>query len=244
MKKTLLTLAVVLIAAFAMNAQSQDLTLSWDGEQLGEEITVWGEPDAMEIVFHAILHNNTDKILDIKVRRKRMDMVEGSDSQFCWGLCYPPNVDQAVDSIPIAAGGQSADEAFSAHYNPLTKIGISTIEYMFYNQHNEDQNVKIIVHFWASPESIVEDAMSGGSVSDVYPNPAVNTVNIDYSMPNTVTSAKVSIVNLLGSLVKESVVELNANKLSMDISELEGGIYFYNLIVNGEIYKTKKLIIQ
>jgi len=245
MKKTLLTLTVVLMAVFSMNAQAQDITLSIDGETLGESITVWGDPGDAEIVFLAIVHNNTDRDMNIKVRRNRLEMVEGTVSQFCWGgACWPPDTEESPQADTIAAGGQSAEGDFSAHYNPNTHIGTSTVEYLFYNEDNEDQNVKITVYFWASPQSIAEDAMKGGSISDVYPNPAVHTVNFDYNMPATVTSAKVSIVNLLGSVVKETVVEPNANKLSMDISELEDGIYFYNVIVNGKIYKTKKLIIQ
>ncbi len=244
MKKTLLTFAAILFVALSMNAQ--DLTLSWDGETLGDTVVVWGDPTSedFEIVFHAVCQNNTDDVINVKIRRKRIEMLEGTMSTFCWGICYAPDIEVSPDSIPIAAQGQSEDEAFSGHYTMAGVIGTSIVEYTFFNQYNEDQNVKVVAKYWASPTGIAEDAMNGGSISDIYPNPATTFVNLDYNMPAEVDFAKVQIVNLLGSVVKESNINRSANKLSMDVSDLQGGIYFYSVLVNGDVYKTKKLVIQ
>jgi hypothetical protein len=244
MKKTLLTLAVVIMTAFSMNAQSADMSLSWDGEAIGDTLDVWGKSTAAEIVSHIVLHNNTDNGINVKVRRRQLSMLEGTSSAFCWGLCFPPSTEESPEARLILAHSQSADEEFSGHYYPEGMIGTSMVEYMFFNEGNEDQNVKVVVRYWSSVSSIAEDAMQGGSISDIYPNPAVNFVSIDYSMPASVQSASVSIVNLLGSVVKEAVVERNAGKLTMDISGLKGGIYFYTVRVNGDIYKTKKLVVR
>ena len=242
MKKTLLTFAVVLLTVFSMNAQ--DLTLSWDGEAIGDTVLVWGDPSEFEIVFHAVLHNNTDNGMQIKVRRKRLSMLEETSSAFCWGLCFPPGTDESADARLIMANSSSTDEEFSGHYTTAGKIGTSMVEYTFFNADNESQYVKVVAKYWASPNGIAEDAMNGGSISDIYPNPATSLVSIDFNMPAEVNSAKVSIVNLLGAVVKESVIERSSNKLTMDISELEGGIYFYTVLVNGDVFKTKKLVIK
>jgi hypothetical protein len=243
MKKTLLIFAVGLLAVFSMNAQ--DLTLSWEGEELGETLTLWGHPDSAEIVFHVVCHNNTDRDLNVKVRRNQIEMVDGTSSQFCWGgSCWPPDVDESPSATLIPAGEQSGEEDFSAHYSPSSHNGTSTIEYTFFNEDDEDLNVKITVYYWASPDGIAEDLMKGGSISDIYPNPATSLVNIDYNLPSGVNSAKVRIVNLLGALVKESTIERNANKLTMDISDLKGGVYFYTVLINDDVFKTKKLLIQ
>ena len=239
MKKTLLTFAAVLFAVISMNAQ--DLYLSWEGETLGETITVWGSPDTTEIVLKALVYNNTNERMRIKVRRSYIVTVDSTGDYICWGACYPDFVNE-TDTVGVPPG-LSVDE-FSAHYKPQSQIGTAVIEYLFFNDDNEDQNVKIIVKYWASPEGIAEDAMIGGSISDIYPNPATNVVNIDYKFTPEVDFAEVRIVNLLGAVVKEIIVERDNNKLTMDISDLEGGIYFYSVLINGDIYKTKKLIVQ
>lgn len=244
MKKTLLTFATILFVALSMNVQSQDLTLSWDGEALGDTVEIIGNPSDFEIVFHAVVHNNTDNGIQIKVRRKQLSMLEGTSSAFCWGLCFPPDTEESADPRLILANGQSTDEEFSGHYTTAGVLGISIVEYMFFNQDNEDQNVKVVAKYWAGFDGIAEDAMKGGSISDVYPNPATTFVNLDYNMPAEVDFAKVQIVNLLGSVVKESNINRSANKLSIDVSDLQGGIYFYSVLVNGDVYKTKKLVIR
>ncbi|RLD45372.1 MAG: hypothetical protein DRI89_01290 [Bacteroidetes bacterium] len=243
MKKIkLLTIASILLLALSMNAQ--DLVLTWEGDTLGDVVTVWGEPGANEIVFQAVVHNNTDQWMKTKVRRNQLDMVEGTSSYFCWGICYPDDVLESQDSILIVSGGSSVDTAFSGQYLPNSKIGTSLVEYIFYNQENEDQQVKVLVKYWASPESIDEGMTNGGSISDIYPNPATTVVSIDYSIPPGLNNARISIVNIYGNVVKELEIDRNAHKLTVDISDMESGIYFYTMLIGNNIYETKKLIIQ
>ena len=241
-KMKLLTFTAVLLATVSMNAQ--DMFLSWEGETLGDTVTIWGEPDSSEIVFHAVVHNMTVNWMKIKVRRNQLEMVDSTSSYFCWGTCYADNVEESPDSILIPSGGSSVDTAFSGHYLPNTKIGTSIVEYKFYNMDNEDEYVKVLVIYRASPEGIADDLMNGGSISDLYPNPATTHVNIDYDLPVNVETAGIRIVNLFGSVLKEVDIERSTNKLTVDVSDLESGIYFCTALVNGYVYETKKLIIQ
>jgi hypothetical protein len=242
MKKAILLLATILIAGVSLNAQ--DLYLSWDGETLGENVTVWGEPTASEMEFHAIVHNNSGNGMNIKVRRTQIEIVDGTLNQFYWKVLYAPSIDESSNYLFVPDGGSSETTDFYGRYIPSSKHGTSTVEYTFYNKDNEDQNVKVTVKYWASPEGIAEDAMKGGHISDIYPNPATNTVNLDYNLPAGLDAVEVSIVNLLGAVVKKAVATRDENKLTMNISELEAGIYFYSVLVNDEVYKTKKLIIR
>lgn len=243
MKKTLLLFAAIIITAISMDAQ--DLYLTLDGKVLGETVTVWGEPTATEIDFRAVVHNNLDNGINFKVRRNQIEVVDGTSNQYFWaGVLNAPSMDESDKYLFVPAGGESEEGAFYGRYIPSSKMGTSTIEYTFFNKDNEAQNVKVLVKYWASPDGIAEDAMQGGSISDIYPNPATNTVNLDYNIPAGLNSAKVIIVNLLGAVVKEAGVERSENKLTMDVSGLESGIYFYSVLVNDDVYKTKKLIIQ
>jgi len=104
--------------------------------------------------------------------------------------------------------------------------------------------VKVLIEYWASPEIIEEGIMNGGSISDIYPNPAISFVNIDYQLTPQVKTAQIRIVNLLGTLVTEAEIERNVNKLTIDVSQLKNGIYFYTLLINGAVYQTQKLIVQ
>ena len=109
---------------------------------------------------------------------------------------------------------------------------------------NPEQKVEVVVNFWASPQGIAEEAMQGGSISEIYPNPARYFVNLDYQLTSKVNSARVKVFNLLGATVKEAVMETGNGQLKLDVSDLENGIYFYSVLINGDIYKTKKFVIQ
>lgn len=242
MKKLILLFASVLFISTSINAQ--DLYLSWEGKTLGETITVWGEPSANEIEFHALVHNNTGNGINVKVRRNQIEMVDNTQSQIYWGALLSPVMDESPNYKLILPGEETGADDFFGRYTPNSKIGSSIVEYMFFNKDNEDQNVKITVKYWASPEGIAEEAMKGGSISDIYPNPASQNVNLDYKFTNAVNTAQVRIVNLLGVVVQDMYVDPDGSQLTIDISDLETGVYFYTLLVNDDVYKTKKLVVK
>jgi len=243
MKKLLLSLTIVLLTINF--AKAQDLTLTHEGNPIGDTIMIWGDPSDFELVLYANLHNNTDRDMNIKVSRQEISMVEGALSQICWaGLCYSPSTDVSPNYQLVAAGGMSADEDFSGHYLPNGQIGTSLVEFTFFNMDDQSISVSVVVKFWASPEGIAEDAMQGGSISDIYPNPASNYVNLDFDLTPSVKQAKVRVVNILGSVVKEADIVKGTNQLKLDVSDLNNGVYFYSILINGETYKTKKLVIR
>jgi hypothetical protein len=242
MNKIILLFVSIVFTAVSLNAQ--DLYLSWEGKRLGDTVRVWGEPTAEEIDFHAVLHNNSGLGMNVMVRRMQIETIEGTSNQFYWKELFGPDVDTSTTSVFIPHGGSGTEDDFFGRYFPESNYGISRVEYVFYNKDNEDQNLKVLVEYWTSPESIAEEAMQGGSISPLYPNPAATTVNLDFDLPSSVRSAGISIFNMMGAVVRESAVYHGTNKLSMDVSGLESGIYFYTILINGDVYRTEKFIIQ
>lgn len=244
MKKLLLSLTIILFL-FSFTKAQNPLTLTHEGSLIGDTITLWGEPTDFEMVLFANVHNNTGNAMNIKVARNEIYLVDGTFSQICWaGLCYSPDKDTSVNYQLVLAGGTSADEDFSGHYSPNGHIGTSLVEFIFYNIDDPSIFVSVVVKFWASPQSIAEDAMQGGSISEIYPNPATNYVNLDFDLTPSVKQAKVRVINLLGSVVKEVEIERGTNQLKLDISDLDNGVYFYSVLINGDTYKTKKLVVR
>jgi len=243
MKKILLSLIIVLTSTTFLNAQ--DIYLSWDGEMLEDTVVVRGLPTDFQIVFEAICNNNTNDTLIIKVAKEELEILDSTINTFCWGgSCYGPMTDTSGNADTIPPGGSSNIGDFSGDYEPHNQIGTSTIKYTFFNIDNPEQKAEVVVIYSASTDGLAEEAMNGGSISEVYPNPANYFVNLDYQLTSKVNTATVKIFNLLGATVKEAVLERGSNKLKMDVSGLNNGIYFYSVLINGDIYKTKKLIIQ
>jgi hypothetical protein len=243
MKKLLLILFASFLFASYTQAQ-QELTLSMDGDPIGDTVMVVGLPEDFEIVLYAEVTNNTSEAITLQVFRERLDMVGESSSAFCWGLCFSPDVDSSFDGRTIKADSTSFHGEFSGHYYPKNEIGTSMVKYTFYDQNNPDTRVSFVAKYKGSPEGIAEEAMRGGFVSEVYPNPATSVVNLDYQLTNQVEEANVKVFNILGAVVKEADLNRGNGKLQMNIADLKNGVYFYSVLVNGDVYQTKKLIIQ
>ena len=241
---------ILLIIAFVFSisfANAQSYVLSWEGETLGDTVVISGDPADAELTFHAILTNNSDDSVAFKVQRRLIHLLDGVTHYFCWGLCYLPNHDSIfVPSgyVGLNAGQSSTEWDFSGHYEPTGVIGTSLVEYKFFNADNEDEFVTVVAKFVTAPDGIMDQIMADGFVSDIYPNPASHFINLDYELTSKVNNANIRVMNLLGSVVKNVEIDKNSTNLRLDISNLTNGVYFYSVIINNEVYKTKKLIVR
>ena len=78
-----------------------------------------------------------------------------------------------------------------------------------------------------------------------YPNPATSSVTIAYDLSNLSSAdTRVVITNLVGSKVAVRPIAGTSGKVSMDISNLDSGIYFYSIESAGKVVSTKKLIVR
>ncbi|OFY47495.1 MAG: hypothetical protein A2W85_02190 [Bacteroidetes bacterium GWF2_41_31] len=218
--------------------------LTWDGETLGDVISIVSDTSVPEMIFNPIVTNNTTAAINVKVRRTNLDVVAGSENYFCWVLCYEPANDISSEFLEMAPGASSGLEYFSGHYTPLGHSGTSAVEYMFYDMNDVSINQKFIVKYTSSPTAIDESILKGVHFSAIYPNPAINFVSLNYTLVPGVKSASIRISNILGTVVSEMNLNLNSNSTRVDVSQLDGGIYFYSVILNGERLSTKKLVIR
>ena len=86
----------------------------------------------------------------------------------------------------------------------------------------------------------VNDVMIPSEI-EIYPNPASDFVNFDIEMQN-VQSASIVIYNMMGQEVVRQYIK--DSHVSINVSDLTDGIYFYSLIVNNETVKTNKLVVR
>lgn len=82
------------------------------------------------------------------------------------------------------------------------------------------------------------------SISSVYPNPASAYASIDYQLLRDTDNAKIILCNVLGNVVGEYTLIRDARTLHISTLELNSGVYFYTLSVDGKSLITRKLIIK
>ncbi|MFA8300239.1 MAG: T9SS type A sorting domain-containing protein [Hyphomicrobiales bacterium] len=235
MKKILYSFALLL---FSLSTYAQDLTLL-HGEteiQNGGTIEVSATPDKFDVETLLTLKNNTDTEKSCILIKDVTESTEGQDFYFCVGVsCYPPTVDQS-ESFALAA---DAESEFSVHMSPNNTQGLAVVKYTIAT---EGTNFEFTVRYDIADG--INDVFDSHLVSDIYPNPAKSTVNINYDLDPTYNNVKLSIYNLLGSKVKEFQINSSSNRATFNVENLNSGIYFYSIINNDKTISTKKLVIR
>jgi len=120
------------------------------------------------------------------------------------------------------------------------------------------------IHEWANEHDIVENKMkwmsydkdffvgvdeekeiTSFSLSEGYPNPASETVSFSLNLKNA-EIANVRLTNIIGQVVQSEIIDglhSGANTISLNVSDLMGGVYFCTIEVNN-ISQTSKIIIR
>ncbi|MBO0930119.1 T9SS type A sorting domain-containing protein [Fibrella aquatilis] len=82
------------------------------------------------------------------------------------------------------------------------------------------------------------------TVSNIYPNPAHDVAEIDYTMHSSVGDVNITLLNVLGTPVAEYSLDRNERKVRIQTRDMPTGYYFYQLSVEGVKVATKKLLVK
>jgi hypothetical protein len=237
MKKNLLFLFAVIFMSSMTFAQS--LSLSYEGETIDNtEVLVTGLASDFELVSHCDVTNLTDAPLNVKAKKIHLDMPTGTSSTFCWGLCFPPNTFESPNYIEIEGGATLASLAgLSGHFNPNGQEVEARIRYTVFVEDNPNDSASFIAVY--STIMSIEDHVNN---LNVYPNPADDQVTVEYTSAGN--DATLSIFNLVGQEVIIRNLNSMDNTLTIDVSDLSEGIYFYAVREGNQVIETKKLVIK
>ena len=81
-------------------------------------------------------------------------------------------------------------------------------------------------------------------LSNIYPNPANDFTNIDITVNSNFNTASITFFNLLGKQVSDIEINKYSDKIRINTSNWESGIYSYQLVVDGKKIATKKLLVR
>jgi hypothetical protein len=210
----------------------------------GGTIQFMGDPTLETIYAFVNITNNSDVAKSVKVKKviHEGDTIPGTANTFCWGLCYPDTT--YISPYPQTIQAGSTSEGFSGDYSPKGIAGISRITYVFFDVDNRNDSVSVVVEFNASPSYISDNLTGLVKISAAYPNPAINVVYADYTLPETVNRASIVITNMMGSKVKEISLYERSGKARIAVSDLVNGIYFYSLKADDQLILTRKFIVK
>ncbi len=249
MKKSIFTLVFLAVIGW-VSAQSLRFELNGAVYADGETIVCTHVEEWGEMVQHMQVKNLTNEPVSVLVKKEHVVIVEGTQNSFCWGSCYTPEVFVSPRPKTLEANAVSSENDLSFHHqidpefssDPSNFIvGTSIVKYYAYPEFAEDQAVCIEVWFAYGADNVAESHHV--SFGHAYPNPASSVVRFNYDL-GTTANVEARVYNLLGQEVMRQALNGLQGQVSFSVAELNEGIYFCNLIVDGQALKTEKFVVK
>ena len=247
-KKLFFTLAFFAVTGWV---SAQSLQFELDGKVFANNEVLICDPEPSsigELAQEMQIRNLTNETISVVVRKEYVKIVEGTENTFCWGLCFgeptfesrPVNLEaNAVSMMGELSFHHQLDLEYTENQDNFV-VGTSVVRYYAYPSSDPDNAVCIEVWFAYGAEGIDENKVSFGHA---YPNPASSVVRFNYQLP-AAGNASVSVYNLLGQEVMNQELSNMQGQAILSVADLNEGVYFCNLKVNGRAVKTEKFVVK
>jgi hypothetical protein len=141
--------------------------------------------------------------------------------------------------------GQLVTDIQISFYSGLSP-GLSTSSYVVANKYSPSEAIEFDLNFAVEEPELRRSIYTSRLITmhDVYPNPAVESAQIDYKIHETKPSYTVIVRNLLGNIVSEYPLDPAEVKLKMRTEDLNTGIYFFSLYIDNVSVMTHKMMVK
>lgn len=186
--------------------------------------------------------NNTSAELTMYARRIDNTIVPGTMNTFCFGVCYPPDVDTSTVEVKIPGG--ATDENFLADYYPNGQAGATSLSFVFFDNVTLGAPVTANVTIIFNVSGVGVPDVASSLLNEPYPNPASEFTTFTYELPVSAKTAYLCIRSLPGAEVETILLDKASGKAIVNTATLPSGIYLYSLIVDGRVNFTRKMIVN
>ena len=100
-----------------------------------------------------------------------------------------------------------------------------------------------IVSGLANPGGDPNSNQKVNSLSNPYPNPAINYTTIDYALPTGEKQGEIVFYDLMGKEIKRFKVDTTFSSIQVSTAEIASGTYYFDLITSGKKSEGKKLVV-
>ena len=223
-------LVLVILSWVSTQAQTFDVSLS--NENLKASI---GET----VQNNVRIKNNDSKALNLIIRRSQVSLGSTQKAQLCLhGNC--------ADELTLRLEPGQSTSDLNINFEAGFSAGVSAIRYVVFNKANPTDAYEFDVNFtveeFAERKSIYDSPNI--TLTDAYPNPAVESAQLDYKIHRTQPSYTIIVRNLLGNIVGEYRLESSETKLKMRTDDLNAGIYFFTLYIDSDGVLTRKMMVK
>ena len=187
--------------------------------------------------------NLTNSSVDIKVSREVISSTPGTINYFCWTACYGSETSVSPQSKSFAP--QQIDSiSFQVHFDNLgLEPATASIKYCAFIESNPSDSACTIVNYSVNSTASLEQNTFSSYFSDFHPNPSSTMSFLEYKL-NYNDVAEIIVTDILGNVIHNENIFGKGGVMRINFSDIKNGLYFANIILNGELHSIKRLVIN
>ncbi len=133
-------------------------------------------------------------------------------------------------------------------YNYINKTSENSYKLFSYCYDYSVFPEKVWTNIYSLPGTVVSAKLlneeSPGILLNAFPNPASNSIKVDYSLPENVNQGTLHLIDNSGRQVEQFTVDNHTDHLMLDVSRFQSGVYVYFIEYGNEKSASRKLVIR
>jgi len=227
---------LVIFFFYCLGANSQEFTLLGIEE---EYFLQAGEAQRTKLT----VQNQSDQPLRLAIRLTEVSHPDLLKTSFCTGPDCPQ--DDFLLELRTLQPGEIYDSV-ALMLQAGTEEVQGTLKYQVFDTDNPLHIITNHIKFHvqgAFPNGIMYQRPDL-TVSHFNPNPIVTQASLDYLASNFKHRARILILNILGNQVMSFDLHEGQHSIKLSADQLNNGIYFYTLQLDGKNVATKKMVVR
>lgn len=252
MKKILLIASTLFLGAVSMKAQSSLSVIDVNNGMTSvsdNAVIQYTTASNDHLTTEIDAQNISSTTKYYKLKRIDVSLNPGASAYFCVGgaNCYAPTTTLSPLTMTLTPNQKLSDQNLGLllDLEESSTPGFSSIKYEIINVNDANDVFTFWLNYNDDLTSVKESSNLFSSISNVFPNPAVNKASINVTASSVINNVSVTIINSLGSVVSNKNTHLIAGKntINIETESLPSGIYFAT-VSSGNTKTVKKFTIN
>ena len=236
MNTQLLRLTVVLLLLFPIFAGAQQVHVLSEAVEFSGKI---GSSQRKTV----LLHNESSQPKTFLLRNIKGSIGSSQKMRICVGeQCFDPKIDLAKVLLKLAPGEIYTDLYLEFELGIAETLG--SFDLVFVNSESLRDFFVVEAKYSVSSDPKADFSHKDIKLGDIYPNPSNRVAQLDYTLVNPKSKAKITVTSFIGNPIAEYELDPTRNSLVIHVADYQPGVYFYTLFVDNKNVVTKKLQVK
>lgn len=236
MNTRLLKLTFILMLLFPIFAGAQQVHVLSEAVEFSGKI---GSSQRKTV----LLHNESAQSKTYLLRNIKGSIGSSQKMRICLGeQCFDPKKDLAKVMLKLAPGEIYTDLYLEFELGIAETLG--SFDLVFVNSEALRDFFVVEAKYSVSSDPKADFSHRDIKLGDIYPNPSNRVAQLDYTLVNPKSKAKITVTSFIGNPIAEYELDPTRNSLVIHVADFQPGVYFYTLFVDNKNVVTKKLQVK